>query len=290
MNLKSLLKLAAIALLATLAVCARAADPADAENVKDHPDVPRFPGFHIHSGNAKDFEEFVFGTKGFDAGRDGKGERRAGKFLELHYAINDDVRPPSAVELIRNYDNAFKKAGGKLVFREAAAGSDGAVFRVGLPGGGERWVQLEYGSSGRNYALFIVDVAAMEQKLEMTAGDLSAALKKDGFVALHGILFDTGKATLKAESAAQLDEIAGLLKSDAGLKLAVEGHTDNVGDKKANLALSRQRAAAIVTYLGGKGVAAARLQAEGKGDTAPVADNRTEDGRAKNRRVELRKL
>ncbi|HEY5801313.1 MAG TPA: OmpA family protein [Burkholderiaceae bacterium] len=290
MTLRSVFKLLFAALLATLAVAAYAADPDDLENAKDHPEVPRFPGFYISDMRVNDFNEFVFGVKGFDAGRDGKGEKRAGRYTELHYGIKDGAREPSAVELIRNYENAIKKAGGKMVYREQVSGSDGAVFRVPLRNNGERWIQLEYGGAGSRYLLYIIDVEAMQQKLEFSASDMATALGKDGFIALNGILFDTGKATLKDESTAQLDEVATLLKNDAKLKLAIEGHTDNVGDKKANLALSKQRAAAIVTYLTGKGVAGARLQSEGKGDTAPVADNRTEDGRAKNRRVELRKL
>jgi outer membrane protein OmpA-like peptidoglycan-associated protein len=78
-----------------------------------------------------------------------------------------------------------------------------------------------------------------------------------------------------------------LLNADAGLKLRVEGHTDNVGGKAANQALSDQRAAAVVAWLASHGVTKARLAAQGFGDTKPVADNATEEGRAKNRRVEL---
>ena len=87
-----------------------------------------------------------------------------------------------------------------------------------------------------------------------------------------------------------LGEVIALLNRDRGLRLSIEGHTDNVGDKKSNLDLSRRRAESVVNYLSAKGVDAKRLKSDGKGDTIPVADNRSEDGRAKNRRVELVKF
>ena len=151
-------------------------------------------------------------------------------------------------------------------------------------------MQLELGNHASRYAVHVIDLAAMEQKLEFSASEMADAIKANGFVVLQGILFDTGKSSIKPESESLLAEIVAMISSNKQLKLVVEGHTDNVGDKKANLALSKQRAAAIVSYLTGKGIAGARLQSEGKGDSVPVADNRTDQGRAANRRVELRKL
>ncbi|RPI09882.1 MAG: OmpA family protein, partial [Actinobacteria bacterium] len=107
-------------------------------------------------------------------------------------------------------------------------------------------------------------------------------------VAVYGINFDTNKAAVKPESKAALDEIAKLLKSDAALKLKVVGHTDMVGSVEANMTLSQARAEAVVQALVGQyGIAAARLKGYGVGSLAPVATNDTDEGRAKNRRVEL---
>jgi len=92
---------------------------------------------------------------------------------------------------------------------------------------------------------------------------------------------------IKSESTPLPDEVVSLLKHDKALKLSIEGHTDNVGDKRANLLLSKQRAGSVVKYLTGKGIDGKRLKSDGKGDSVPVADNRSESGRAKNRRVEL---
>ena len=105
-------------------------------------------------------------------------------------------------------------------------------------------------------------------------------------VALH-LEFDTGKATLRPDAQPTVDQVLALLKGHPDLKLGVEGHTDNVGDKKSNLELSRKRAESVVKYLSDKGIDGKRLKADGKGDAVPVADNRSEDGRATNRRVEL---
>lgn len=99
------------------------------------------------------------------------------------------------------------------------------------------------------------------------------------------------KTEIKPESKATLDEVAVLLKIDRALKLEVSGHTDKTGNAAHNLALSQGRAAAVVQALvKSYGISAARLRAKGYGDTRPVAPNDTEPNRAKNRRVELRKL
>jgi OmpA-OmpF porin, OOP family len=120
----------------------------------------------------------------------------------------------------------------------------------------------------------------------------AAAMAKDisttGHVALYGIYFDTDKADLKPESQPTLQEIAKLLQQDPALKLHIVGHTDNVGAFDYNIGLSQRRAAAVVKDLtAAHGIAAARLRPAGVGMLAPVAPNDTEDGRAKNRRVEL---
>jgi outer membrane protein OmpA-like peptidoglycan-associated protein len=116
------------------------------------------------------------------------------------------------------------------------------------------------------------------------AGDITTT----GHAAIYGIYFDTGKAEVKPESDAALKEIAKMLQGNAGLKLMVVGHTDAVGALAANMDLSKRRAEAVAQMLSTKyGVATVRLQAQGAGPLAPVASNKTEDGRAKNRRVEL---
>jgi len=120
----------------------------------------------------------------------------------------------------------------------------------------------------------------------VSANELLQELNKNGFVALY-INFDTGKAELKHDGVAAVKEIAKLMKSNPTLKLSVEGHTDNVGDAASNKKLSEARAKSVTAAIVAGGIEAARLSAAGFGQDKPVADNRTEEGRAKNRRVEL---
>ena len=120
----------------------------------------------------------------------------------------------------------------------------------------------------------------------VTADAMQAALSANGHVALY-INFDTDKASIRPDGRPAVDEIAKLMDKDPSLKLTIEGHTDNSGDAQHNKTLSQQRADAVMGSLMGAGIAKERLTAVGLGDTKPVADNKDEAGRAKNRRVEL---
>jgi outer membrane protein OmpA-like peptidoglycan-associated protein len=117
---------------------------------------------------------------------------------------------------------------------------------------------------------------------------MAADISTTGHVALYGIHFDTNSADIKPESEPTLQEIAKLLRNDAALKLYVVGHTDSVGGYEYNIGLSQRRADSVTKALAARhGIAAARLKGAGVGLLAPVAPNDTEEGRAKNRRVEL---
>jgi outer membrane protein OmpA-like peptidoglycan-associated protein len=137
--------------------------------------------------------------------------------------------------------------------------------------------------------LDVVEKAGMESGMvTVDAATMAREVRQSGHVALYGILFDTDQAVVKLESEPALVEIAKLLQQNAALRLYVVGHTDNVGSLDHNMALSDRRAAAVVQALTGKhGIAATRLRAVGVGPVAPVASNENEQGRAKNRRVEL---
>jgi OOP family OmpA-OmpF porin len=141
----------------------------------------------------------------------------------------------------------------------------------------------------------IVDVITSAQiqanMVTVKAADMADALATKGMIDLYGVYFDTDKTTVRTESGPTLDEVASLLKIDRSLKLEISGHTDNTGSSAHNLKLSQGRAQAVVQILVTKyGIGAKRLSAKGYGDTKPVASNATDDGKAKNRRVELRKI
>ena len=130
--------------------------------------------------------------------------------------------------------------------------------------------------------------AREEQMVALSPAALAARIDVDGRVAVYGILFDANKAVLKPASTQSIDHIAELLMQRPTLKLHVVGHTDSDGAFDANLALSRKRADAVVADLvGRKGIARARLTGNGVGSLAPVQTNTTDEGRARNRRVEL---
>ena len=109
----------------------------------------------------------------------------------------------------------------------------------------------------------------------------------DGKFITYGITFDVGKAVIKPESMGEINRIVKLMNDNPELKFEVQGHTDNTGSAAQNQTLSEQRAKAIVDKLVEMGIAANRLSSVGKGQTSPLADNSTNEGRAKNRRVEF---
>ena len=141
-------------------------------------------------------------------------------------------------------------------------------------------------------ALDVVTGKAVENKMVLVkAADIAEALASKGSIDLYGIFFDVDKTDIKPDSTKTLDEVASLLKIDRSLKLEISGHTDNTGTAEHNMKLSDGRAHAVVDALvKNYGIEAARLEAKGYGDTKPVASNDSEDGRAKNRRVELKRI
>jgi outer membrane protein OmpA-like peptidoglycan-associated protein len=123
-------------------------------------------------------------------------------------------------------------------------------------------------------------------KQEITANEMLDALNKDGYITLN-ILFETGKSTIQKESLLIIDQIYDLMKIDGTLKISIEGHTDNVGDAASNKKLSNDRAKSVMDALIAKGIDKTRMSSTGWGQEKPVADNRNEEGKKKNRRVEI---
>jgi outer membrane protein OmpA-like peptidoglycan-associated protein len=113
-------------------------------------------------------------------------------------------------------------------------------------------------------------------------------IETNASIILKNVFFDVGKYALKTESQAELDKLVQLLTENPTLKIEISGHTDNAGKPADNLLLSNNRARAVVEYLVNKKIAPVRLLSRGYGETKPVADNKTEEGRALNRRTEMK--
>lgn len=281
-----------------------AAPPAlaeDAEGCKDHPLFTRFPNTHII-----DCQSSQFDLRKFPVGPQGKGDETLksveveGPVRWLGYEVNEGATPPSGLQIMRNFENAAKKAGGtvegqypgwcKAMYDQEGMPRMGngctsyALTLKFLRGGKETWVFLQASENDGSYSMTVSEREAMKQ--DIAVNELADKLAKDGFVTLY-VTFDTGKATIKPDSATTLDDAAAALKVAAALRVEVAGHTDNVGAPEANLRLSQERAQAVMAALVARGIKADRMTAKGYGQTTPVADNRTEEGRAKNRRVEL---
>lgn len=264
------------ALVVCLAPLASAAPQKDAAGCKDHPLFTRMTDMYVVSCKVADFDRATFRT-GKATKEDAEGRR-----FEIRYALPAGPPPPSPLAIIRNHQKAIAAIGGTAVWEDNRY----ATLKVAKDGK-EIWAQVDT-AWGRGYTLTILEKQAMVQEVVANAELFKAGLRTTGHVEVPGIFFDTAKADLKPESDAALAEVANVLKADPALKVYVVGHTDNVSTLDVNLKLSQARADAVVQALVTKhGIASARLMGRGVGPLAPVASNDADEGRARNRRVEL---
>lgn len=267
---------------------------------KDHPECrqpnpvfDKFPGSFTTSCERSSFAKL-------DIRQAKNAAAPEGDYVEVpkegeYWLFRDEIVPkgqnpnPSRLEVFRNFATALKQAGGTLV---SANEDRGFYYRIERPSG-EYWGYV--GCSGgaerggcAGVTQRIVRVAAMKQSVVVSADQISKSLDEAGKVVLYGIYFDTDKAIVKPESEPTLKEMAKFLKISGSAKVYIVGHTDSQGPLDRNQRLSRERAAAIVKALAGShGIPTERMTPEGVGPLAPVAANRAEAGRAKNRRVEM---
>lgn len=246
----------------------------DVRSSSDHPLFPsRMPGYSISNYQQQGFSSYKFRTRPPQA--------IEGKYTRIYYYLKDTTQHPGGLAIRRNYENAIKSVGGQVVHSD-----DNVSVMKATRNGVEVWaeVQASTGNVGRYYFLHIIEREAMQQVI--TADAMAAAIDKDGFIALD-IHFDTGKAEILPESRSVVDEIVSLLKKRPDLRVGVEGHTDNTGTPASNKTLSDARAKAVAAAIIAAGISARRVDSAGFGQERPIADNRTEEGRAKNRRVEI---
>lgn len=249
----------------------------DKPGCKDHPLFPtRMPDYWLQDCMTNDFDRYEFFTL------KGPKHPEEGKFTVITYTLENRKNEQSGIAVVRNYENAIKKIGGRIENIDPQRWVNGKV----VVDGKEIWVQAEKGN-GKIW-LRIIEKAAMQQHIVADAASFGNDLKSAGHAAVYGIYFDTGKAEIKPESDAAIAEIAKLLKNNNALKVYVVGHTDNAGSFDANMKLSKDRADAVTNSLESKhGIASSRLKAYGVSSLNPIASNKTQEGKAKNRRVEL---
>ncbi len=284
------------------------------ENVKDHPALSRYKGSKVVYYSVEQFDEYyilvgpIKGSSDKDI-ENAKCRRLEGKVTKFLY---EGPKDRSGFEVFKNYELALKNAGYKILFqgkgREEIYGAyvflekKNKDYLGGWEDPDKGWYYLSASSpegkiyisifvltsyNGPRAAVSIIEPKEIEIGL-VTAEMMEESIKKTGKVALYTIYFDFDKADLKPESKPTIEEIAKLLKRNLKLKLYVVGHTDNVGSFDYNMNLSQRRAEAVVKELVEKhGISKDRLKPYGVGPLCPVTSNSTEEGRSKNRRVEL---
>lgn len=282
-----------------------------AVQAQDHPLVSSYPGATVAKKEIKEFDEYELVTGPWNDKKPPSTLHLEGKLTAIDYLYPVER---STLEVIRNYEDSLKRAGFQILVscgqKECGTGTLRPwglnILQGGLAFGemrylaaklarseGDVYVALHVKQTGKGKAdhhayLVVLEMKPMQQGMvTVDAAALAGDLVASGHTAIYGIYFDTAKWDIKPESGQALTEIVKLLKKDAKLRLHVVGHTDNEGTPAANLELSRKRAAAVVKALTRMGIAAGLLDAQGVGQYSPVTTNRTPEGRAKNRRVEL---
>jgi len=300
---------------------------ADVRGSSDYPSIGRYDGSRITSYETKRYEELRLPSKALGRGEKDKPSAWqtdvAGELTSIRYEGPDGR---SILEVMRNYEGALKANGFEIRFfcqqKDCAPAGNTSTFwtaakgPVGMPTTWDTSVYLlaeRDGAEGKltvgmlgveskatgtrplvpHVAVTIVKGKPMDsgQIKVIEASEMERALAKDGRIAIYGIYFDFDKADIKPESEPQIAQLASLLKSNPQLGVLIVGHTDGHGAFDYNLSLSQRRAQAVASRLTSQhGIAASRTTPAGAGMIAPVATNRTEEGRAKNRRVEIVEL
>ena len=300
---------------------------ADIKGSSDHSVIGRFSGSGIIGYSYKNFNEYLFPKDDVVRGKGinphySKSKLVEGKVTRILYVV---PKGASIAEVFRNYKKQLERKGFQTVFSckgkdEYECGGRMTDMENFLPPlvqyaykvGENRYLSAKKTSTdgdvyvsvfvyNYNFSMFdkrynhpmvqldVIEAEPLDDsKIEVISADIiSREIDDQGRIALYGIYFDTGKADIKPASDFALSEIVKALKSNDGLRLHVVGHTDNMGSFDFNMTLSKKRANSVVSALVARGIKTERLTANGVSSLAPVASNTSEQGRAKNRRVEL---
>ncbi|MBD3789868.1 MAG: DUF4892 domain-containing protein [Campylobacterales bacterium] len=302
----------------------------DIPGSKDHPMISRYQDSTIVGYDHQKYGELVLPLGKAvlkDKVQYDKEERVEGRLTRILYLAPTER---STLEIYKNYENEFQKAGFEKRFSCFGDDECGRLFHqviwssqralknsrdlpnvFSIPNDqrlmvaklsrdeGDIYVivyialnaqsEPQWASKKVTILIEVLETAKMDENMvTVDAEAMSKEIQVSGHIALYGIYFDVDKADIKPESKPVLDEIAKLLDNDPSLTLYVVGHTDNTGTLQHNQNLSQKRAQSVVNFLiKEEHIDSKRLKGFGVGPLAPVASNDTEDGKAKNRRVEL---
>jgi len=247
----------------------------DVKGSSDHPLISRMPDFWIASYQESEYESHTFRD-----GANNKIDIEGHKYF-IEYRLNTGGQEPGRLMILKNHENALKEINAEIL---STTKKD--LYCKVTEEGKEIWIQVH--ALDRLYRLTIVEREQMEQKVIVNADALFGDIATTGHVAVYGIYFDHGSATIKQESKPSLRAIVDMLKANKSLKLYVVGHTDMTGEFDYNVGLSLKRANAVIKSLVSEyGIAAERMAGKGAGPLCPIGSNKNEDGRKLNRRVEL---
>jgi len=315
---KSISIFTVIVLVISINVSAQDRREKDVEGGKDHPLISRFEGSIMELYDHKNYDQYTLILGFNENGEANKMVDVEGEITRIQYSVSEDH---SVFEVFRNYEIALKSANFNISYscsektaptsyefwmynyygdinkiRDDRISPDGRMgFRYIVANGdneGKNVYVVLFISSDNDYNWILVTMDVIEEKpMEtglVTAATIEKGLNISGHTVLEGIFFDTGKSTIKEESGSALKIISGYLNAYPDKKFFIVGHTDNTGDFASNMTVSEERAKAVMNELINKyGVNADQLEAYGVSYLSPVSSNATDEGKTRNRRVEI---
>ena len=216
-------------------------------------------------------------------GEDPKGEAIStsieGNSVSVMYECGEGTTPAS---IVQQAAAALKAAGFEIPYRFSDAEASLTARK------GDLWITVE--AASRFYTLTEISSTEPDFEAATDAASMAEMMERYGHMPLYGIHFLPGRPDLTPDSDAILAEVVAMLNDHPTWRVRVEGHTDSTGSKMGNMVLSSKRASAVVNWLAAKGIKRLRLDPQGMADMRPVGDNSTEEGRSKNRRIEIVKI